>query len=449
MSNLITLNDIKDPDELLSLLTDKNILVYEDVQGSKIYVNWTSREFLVKPKSLSNTHLNQVDLTIQKYYQLVFNHFNSLNDNIKELMHKNWWFCFEYFYDEQPGNIKYDRIPKNHLILTGIVNLETKTKKNWIVNINLLKEWSDLLKVEMLPIIHQGKFTEEQINNIKLFLTTSPNDLEFIFGENNFSKFFYDILDSNIKNSFLMKDDKFQDNLEKIIIVIQDDKNSKLNLQILNPLFQKFSENNSMEYVEIYSLILISFMQWIQLVDLDSILLTKSSTLDLYLELMCLLYNEYVYNTSEEIDNLITTVPTFFKKDKFKVNLENIENNETIQKIRENSKLEYVFKIIVSSFYKKKYKELGLFTEQLLNDFNVIVDKIQDRIESELNIIPNTILIKKDFLTFDEYEKMKKKEKELDLNDFISDMTNDKNADKGKSPKTSKVPAKHIFDDKK
>jgi hypothetical protein len=39
MKNLLTLNDIKKIDDLISLLNDKHIIVYEDIQGSKIWVN--------------------------------------------------------------------------------------------------------------------------------------------------------------------------------------------------------------------------------------------------------------------------------------------------------------------------------------------------------------------------------------------------------------------------
>ena len=51
MSKLIRLNEISD-EQLMNELFESEMVVYEDVQGSKIYVNWNGREFTIKPKSL-------------------------------------------------------------------------------------------------------------------------------------------------------------------------------------------------------------------------------------------------------------------------------------------------------------------------------------------------------------------------------------------------------------
>jgi hypothetical protein len=52
--------------------------------------------------------------------------------------------------------------------------------------------------------------------------------------------------------------DSFQSNLEKIIISIED---KQMTFQLLNPLYKKLNGGSSSEHVEIYSLILISFME--------------------------------------------------------------------------------------------------------------------------------------------------------------------------------------------
>ena len=69
MSKLITINGLNE-DELLSGVLSDEIIVYEDIQGSKIWVNWNGKEFTIKPKSLSNEPINMIDLAMQNYYSL-------------------------------------------------------------------------------------------------------------------------------------------------------------------------------------------------------------------------------------------------------------------------------------------------------------------------------------------------------------------------------------------
>jgi hypothetical protein len=119
MAKLITINGLND-NELLSGLLSDEIIVYEDIQGSKIWVNWNGKEFTIRPKSLTNDAINLIDLAMQNYYNPVINYFTSLDERVKGLLNRKWSFCFEYFPDNQPANIEYDRVPKNQLVLSSI-----------------------------------------------------------------------------------------------------------------------------------------------------------------------------------------------------------------------------------------------------------------------------------------------------------------------------------------
>ena len=211
MTQIIKLND--QPDNLIELLQNKELLVYEDIQGAQVFARWTGRKFDIKPKSLNNEALNFVDLAIQKFYQQIFTYLHSLPDYVTNLLSPNWWFCFEYFPDLQPAHIEYKKLPLNNLILTCIVK-GTRYKYNYPEII----EYAKLFNVDPLPVIFMGKLNEKQLEIINLFLHTSEHDLEYVFGENNFAYFFYKILNPNLSNSFLMSE--FNENLEKIIIRI-------------------------------------------------------------------------------------------------------------------------------------------------------------------------------------------------------------------------------------
>ena len=159
---------------------------------------------------MSSEKLNLVDLAIQNYYNPGIKYLESLDVRVKSLLNKKWWFCFEYFPDEQPANIGYDRVPKNHLVLTAI----NKGGK-YEFSVEELDEYARLFDVDILPIVFQGKLNERMIEAIKYFINTSEEDLEYVFGEKSFSFFFYRILNPSSTNSFLMKDEDYQSNLEK------------------------------------------------------------------------------------------------------------------------------------------------------------------------------------------------------------------------------------------
>ena len=96
MSKLVTLNKEKS-DEILDRLFNDEIIVLEDIQGSKIWVNWDGKKFRIKSKSIKNDDINLIDLAIQNYYNFAMDYFNSMDNRVKGLLNKKWWFCFEYF----------------------------------------------------------------------------------------------------------------------------------------------------------------------------------------------------------------------------------------------------------------------------------------------------------------------------------------------------------------
>jgi hypothetical protein len=261
MSKLVTLNGSND-ENLINNLFDSEITVFEDIQGSKIWVNWDGNEFTIKPKSIGNEPINLIDLAMQNYYNPAINYFNSLDQRVKSLLNKKWSFCFEYFPDNQPGNIEYSKVPKNNLVIAAI----NKSGK-YEFSVDELDEYARLFDVDMIPILFQGKLTERMKEAIKYFINTSDDDLEYIFGEKSFAFFFYKILNPSSTGSFLMEED-FQKNLEKLII---RSNNKDISFELLNPLYKRISDNNSTDFVEIYTLILINFLNFCQSINIEDI----------------------------------------------------------------------------------------------------------------------------------------------------------------------------------
>lgn len=393
MGKILTLNGVES-ENILNDIFENDIIIYEDIQGSKIWVNWNGKEFVVRPKSLNNDPLNLIDLSLQRYYNPAINYFNTFDIRIKGLMPKNWSFCFEYFPDENPANIQYEKLPKHGLVLT-----EINKGGKYGSQTDELQEYARLFDVDSLPIIFEGKLSDTMKEAIKYFINTSEKDLEYVFGEQSFTFFFYKILNPNSDSSFLMND-KFQDNLEKIVIRV---KGKDVSFEILNPLYTRISSENSTEFTDVYTLILLNFLTFCQSVNLEDIKLKGERRDLLYIYLICKLFNIYVAEVKEDLEAFEFVIPQFFDKEKFKINRELIGNKLTREIIDESDKLEYIFKCIIGSLSKKRKKPIGVFTDNTVILFNNFVDRINTLLDNHLKKMREVQVTQAGLLDFGEF----------------------------------------------
>ena len=396
MTQIVKLNE--QPDNLIDFLKNKDLLIYEDIQGAQIFAKWDGNKFIIRPKSINNPDLNFVDLTVQKFYNQAFEYLHTLPDYVTDLLSSTWWFCFEYFPDNQPAHIEYKKLPKNNLILTCIVK-GTKYKYKY----DEIVEYARLFNVEPLPVVFKGQLSEKQLEVISMFLHTSESDLDFVFGENNFAYFFYKILNPKVDNSFLMND--FNDNMEKMIIKING--SDEYSFEILNPTYQKMKLSNKTEYLETYSLILLNFLEYLQLADKKNVKLKSITKDELYIELICHLFNDYAENIKKELKDWNIMIPDFFTEDKFRINIDLIRNDQTIEYIKSDAKFEYIFKIILGTFNKVKKKPIGIFNEKTVELFNKEVAKISNYLDSILQVNREFYLRNNDLLNFKDYFNVK------------------------------------------
>ena len=266
-------------------------------------------------------------------------------------------------------------------------------------SIDELDEYSRLFNVDLVPVVYQGRLTETMKEAIKYFLNTSEEDLDYVFGDKSFAFFFYKILNPRIDNSFLMDDD-FQRNLEKLII---KSKTKDISFQLLNPLYKRLNESNNTEFVEIYTLILVNFLNFCQSINLVDLKLKGERKDETYIYLICKLFNIYISEVKEDLLNFEFIVPDFFDKEKFKINTELIKNKLTKEYIQEDEKLEYIFKVILGSFSKKKKKPIGIFTENTVKLFNGFVDDIDGYISKYLGRMNEIELGKVGLLDFGDF----------------------------------------------
>ena len=148
---------------------------------------------------------------------------------------------------------------------------------------------------------------------------------------------------------------------------------------------------------------MVNFLTFCQSLNLEDIKLKGNRRDELYLYLICKLYNIYISDVREDLINFDFVIPEFFDKEKFKINVELIPNKLTKELIEDNSKLEYIFKVILGSLNKKKKKPIGVFTENTVILFNKFVDDIQTLLDNHLNKIREVQLKNKQLLNFNDF----------------------------------------------
>ena len=384
------LNNIND-DNLLNDIFHQELIVFEDVKGFEIFVKWDGEDFIIKTE-INADPINIIDESIEAFFGKAFRFFNSLSDRVKTLLNKKAWYIFQYFPNIE--EIPYSKRPKNNLVLTSIYK---GGRFNYTVE--QIEEFARLFDVECLPFIFKGKLDDKSIEAIKYFLNTSEDDLEYIFGEKSFAFFFYKLLNPQLSHSFLMNDE-FNNNMEKIILKVGDNQES---FAILNPLYKKISQDNLTEYAEIYSLILVNFLNFCQSVNLEEIKLKGEKRDEIYTYLICKLFNFYISEVMEDILNFDFIVPEFFNKSKFRINKETIPNKITIKLIEESPKFEYLFKCIYFSFRYQMKESIGILTDNMLNIFNKYITELNNRIDIFLNKKSEFELGKKGLVDFGDF----------------------------------------------
>lgn len=121
-----------------------------------------------------------------KMFNIAVDYVVSIQDKIRD---NTCYFC-EYLKNPRHNILKYDRVPKNNLILFGVSdNTGTFFRKTY----KQLKEFADEVEIEVVPLLYKGKIKTAE--ELKKFL-----DTDSILGGTKIEG----IVVKNYKNAFLL-----------------------------------------------------------------------------------------------------------------------------------------------------------------------------------------------------------------------------------------------------
>ena len=374
--------------------------------------------------------INLIDRTLMVYYEKPINYIKSVVSKNLNAIPENWKFCFQYFVNNQPGVITYDRMPKNHLVLTHIkVMTPSGNVMKVIEDPRVINDWANALGVTPLLPLFKGYLTNDQKQKIKEFLNTPKEDHAEIFNTNSFAEYLLRILNPSIQSTTLQNDLKKP--IESIIFKFykagtrQNVAAKLIDPYTVNLMKDKEPIDLRKAPADINEIILLDLLAFIEERGIKKHEILGDTEDMRYIEMVSNIFNDYVTKRGKDVAKIDIEKAEFAKGDEFDLNVELIPSQRTKDILNENPQLKDLFKIMLGSLKKKRKNGGNIMTPSVINDFNQMVDKVIDVIQPDED---------DSFKTFDDYLKIKStnesllptaeemvvEERALNYNEFIN-----------------------------
>lgn len=347
--------------------------------------------------------ITKIERTLNRLFEEPISYIEGLSTEIKSSIVPGYTYGFRYFHSKSPIFISYDKMPLNGLILTDIKNKNGKV----IDDIHILNKVSDLLSVEKPPIIWDGFLTDEQKSRIIDYLKMSENETKIKFNSTSFTHFIISVLDPSRKTTSLNKD--VTKPVDSIVFKFVDtDKKSVIHAKLVDPIMQdiKASYEGEKEVKDMFGIILSDIVEFITINGIDKYAINKLLKEDRYLELVFKIYNDYIRRNGYKFEGINLESPEFSNLPEFDLNTDLIFNDKTRELINQSDINKKIFKIIVSTFIKSRYKITGTVTDTLIQSIKNIKERIQGRITA-MDDLENMKAESTGLLTFEEYLNLK------------------------------------------
>lgn len=433
MSGIKYLADIyeKKGKDFIEKLFSQELSVTENLDGSSFSFerDFTGDNISFYKKDQENP-ITKVDRILMRYYEKPINYIESLPESVKSEIPKGWRFGMIYFPNTKPVRIEYERLPKNHLILTHIIVRDEfgeaiRTSQDKIE----LDGWAEKLGIEKAPIIFQGKLNDDQKMSIMDFLSTPLMDLKTRFKTESFSKYLISILNSEIIKTTLGND--LQGEIDSLVFKFKEEGEEEVVLaKIVDPVFYEISRDRKVTRAsyfpsDIYSLCLIDIMNFILERDIESFNAEGIEPEERYINFVFSVFKSFIYEEGERYIGADFNKPEYLKSENFEINKELIVDKDVVKYLDEDEVYCDILQMILNSFRKFKRKPHGFFTEGLIEQFNLLVGEIADyinakrkeKIEESLGL-PTFVWFKKTGRRFKIIDD-ESLEEEIDLNSII------------------------------
>ena len=372
-----------------------------------------------------------VDRTLMKYYEKPIQYIESLPPHIIQKIPRGCRFGLEYFANTNPVEIVYDRLPKNHLILSYVHQLDDAGKiVKTIQKKSSLDEWADLLGVEHSPIIFQGKLDEDQKSQLLEFLNTPFKKLVERFSTQSFVRYIISTLNPSLAKSALNED--LDREVEGIVFRFGDPnkENETVLAKMVDPIFteiakQKSSDQREKKPSDFLGITLLDVMNFILEKGLNDFDVDGDTEDERYISFISDVFSKFLDENKEKYKGTDFEEPSYLKKDDFRLNKDLITDRKVLKYVEEEESFESLYKLILNSFRKIKTRSSGIVTPGMIEQFNLLIQDIKDYIKKEKSKVNESEFVsfsdfKKEFIPNVDYIQEENEETERSENPFFS-----------------------------
>ena len=375
--------------------------------------------------------ITMVDRTLMKYYEKPIQYIESLPPHVIQKIPRGWRFGLEYFANTNPVEIVYDRIPKNHLILSYVHQLDDSGKiVKTIQKKESLDEWADLLGVERSPIVFQGKLDEDQKSQLLEFLNTPFKKLVERFSTQSFVRYIISTLNPSLAKSAL--NDDLDKEVEGIVFRFGDPnkENETVLAKMVDPIFteiakQKSSDQRERKPSDFLGITLLDVMNFILEKGLKNFEVDGDTEDERYISFISDVFAKFLDENKEKYKGTDFEEPSYLKKDEFRLNKDLISDRKVLKYVEEDDSFESLYKLILNSFRKIKTRSSGIVTSGMIEQLNLLIQDIKDYIKKEKSKVNESEFIsfsdfKKEFIPNVDYIQEENEETERSENPFFS-----------------------------
>jgi len=375
----------KKGDDFLGKILNEYVIINENINGSFFGVKKSEDDsFKFFKKSGQITYVDQM---LMKFYNKAIEYFNNIPKDKINRIPNNLYFGFQYITNKDSSSSKYDKKPKNNLVLSYIHKLDEEGKPiETLQSKEELERWAYFLEVEAPPIIFEGRLDDDQKTSILEFIHTPFEELVTRFKTTSFTKFIISVLNPEVKSSFLMNG--LKDSIGEIIFRFYDtseeSKSSVFLAKLVDPIFQEKNkvkvkpENKSNDYIW---LIVIDLMNYIETQSESELRDCCKSSEDYDERFICMInhiFKGFIKEYSFKYEGLKLDVPDYLKRPEFDIEHEFIGDSEVENIIKNDETYTEVYRILANFFRRvRKKSSSSFFSPELLTNLNIQIKKLK------------------------------------------------------------------------
>jgi hypothetical protein len=364
--------------EFIQKLFNNFVIVSEKVGGTRFAFEKSENGLTFFKKE---GKITKVDRSLSQLYEQPIRYIETLSKDIIKELPEGYRYGFRYFLNTKPETIQYDNMPLNGLILTDVQRISDGKQ---IEDPKILQKISDLLNVQSPPIIWYGKLDDNQKEALLTFTKTPESELTLLFKTTSFTKYVVSILNPKLKKTSLNND--LSKPIDSIIFKFLSDENREtVSAKVIEPIIAEINRDTKVdrEPTDMYGIILSDIVEFLKISGLNQYTLKETEEEDRFLELMCLIFNQYITKNEYKYQGVEMDPLSFNDVPQFDLNIGFITNQTTREYLEKSKINKIIFRILVSSIIKPKKKPTGTLTELLLRDLKEISTKITNKVQGK------------------------------------------------------------------